>query len=267
MKLVEVAEQRESKISELKFLDLLKGAARNSHSQAKRTPIYKQIQSNGDFLLLNPTVSSKRGKFHIEALIAELPSWSRYPSRDRSVVAYTSKEMAEDRGDGSLYVVIPLDAVRICVTSDVTLTRSFKKAANKLQLPKMDNEGLTSWLESVCKVANQLGLDVKYVEPNAYKDIARMLTKLEPISHKQVAKAKDLPDAGIDVQRFIDFAERRGNAIGYFNELFDPEDNGYELMTPESSQLPVNSEVCLGGKAIAIKRDKYQELYDRGAIK
>jgi hypothetical protein len=267
MKLFEIAEQRESKISELKFLDLLKHSARNSHALAKRTPIFKLIRSSSDFLLLNPTIGSKRPKFYIESLIAELPSWSRYPNRARSIVAYTSREVAEASGEGSMYVIIPLDGVRITVTSDTALTRSFKKAAIALQLPKVDNEGIAVWFESLYKVANAVGLDVEYKDPQNYKDIKNMLSALEPISIKQVAVAKELPDAGIDVQRFIKFAQRRGNAMMYLNELFDPDDNGYELMTPDSTQLPIGREVWVGGKAIAIKRDKYQELYDRGAIK
>lgn len=267
MKLSEVVESREVKISELKFLDLLKDSARNSHNLAKKSPLFKTFKSSADYLLLNPTVSTKRPKFFIESLIADLPSWSRYPGRNTSTVAYSSRELANDRGDGSLYVVIPFDRVRLAVTSDVTFTRSFKRAANSLQLPKLDNEGLIGWLDSIAKVCKELKLNVAYQEPSTYKEVKSILASFEQISNKHVKAAKELPDADLGTQRFIEVASRNGSIMSYLNELFDPENNDYSLMTPESSFIPTNREVWVGGKAIAIKQARYQELHDTGNIK
>jgi hypothetical protein len=270
MKLTELASTepaREEKIGELRFLDLLKTQTRNAHERAKQVPVFKHYKSTSDFLLFDSKVSPKRPKFYLDAFLQALPSWVRYPKRGSSIVGYTSEKLAEERGEGDLFVLIPFDSVKITVANGTSLTSGFKYALNKLQLQKLDNEGLVGWLKSLFDVANKLALDLTFEEPTSFAEFKRELMKLDVLNKRHVKDALELPNAGGDVERFVAFAKRNGSVLDYLNNLLDPEANGFILSSPVSNTLPADREVWLSGKVLAIKRAKYVELFERGAIK
>jgi hypothetical protein len=258
-----------SKLGELTFLSLLNSSARNAHSLAKRSPIYKSIDSKSPFLLLDSSASNKKPKFFIDQLILDLPSWKRFPARGNSITGYTDRDLAEQRGDGDLFVLIPFDSAKIVQSSANAFSKSFEKAASLLQLPKLDNEGIQTWIDSIAKAATEAGHELRAPELTAYKQLTAFIKKLDELesSTKFIKTVKSLPGASVDEQRLLHLLDRRSSVLSYFDELLAPDNNGYSLLLPTTQTLAYGREVWVHGKMLAIKRDMYQILHDRGAIK
>jgi hypothetical protein len=154
----------------------------------------------------------------------------------------------------------------MAVADETTLNDSFDFAITKLQISDVSNDSLLTWFESLFWVANKLGLDIEYTEPTKYSDLKKLLDLLQVIKPDSIKKAKDIQGAGVEVQRYIDFANRRGGVLSFFDEVLNPDSNHFKLLTTYSGSIPQSKEIWVGGKALAIKQTKYQELYNRGVI-
>lgn len=275
MKLTEIkyTEDHQTKLSELKALETLRERCRNAHASAKAMPIFKKFELDSPYFLIQPSQAPhKKHKFLVDDMLQSLGSWKRFPDRALSVRGYTSHERAEARGDGEMYLVLPFDGSKIAVTSAGTFIRSFDHAAKLLHLEKMDNAGLCDWLESVVKAGNAAGAELKVnAKPATAQQLFKALEKLEVLQGQAVKKklqAVETDDSvsDVDVRRALSFCERRGSAEGYFNELLDPEHNGFDLLST-SSTFPTDREVWTGGKCLIILATKYDELHKKGDIK
>lgn len=266
MKLSDIIESHETPVSELKFLELLKEKTKNGHTQAKSSPLFKCIKTKTDFAILNPNAITRRSKSIVENLIGDLPSWKTYPNHSKSIITYSNRELASEKNDGELYVIIPYDGVRMTVASDIKLSDSFDYAITKLQISDMSNDSLLTWFESLFWVAQKMGLDVEYSEPTKYSDIKKLLDQLQVIKPDTIKKAKEINGAGVEVQRYIDFANRRGGVLSFFDEVLNPDTNHFKLLSSYSGSIPQSKEIWVGGKSLAIKQSTYQELYNRGVI-
>jgi len=266
MKLSDIIESHETPVSELKFLELLKEKTKNGHNQAKSSPLFKFIKTKNDFVILNPNAITRRSKSFVENLIGDLPSWKNYPKHSNSIITYSNRELAGENNDGELYVIIPYDGVRMAVADETSLNDSFDFAITKLQISDVSNDSLLTWFESLFWVANKVGLDIEYTEPTKYSDLKKLLDQLQIIKPDSIKKAKDIQGAGVEVQRYIDFANRRGGVLSFFDEVLNPDSNHFKLLTTYSGSIPQSKEIWVGGKTLAIKQSKYQELYNRGVI-
>lgn len=261
-------EAREQRLSELKALEVLREKCRNSHDSAKGVPIFKRLKLADPYYLITPESGVLKSKYLIEGLISELRSWKRFPDRSKSVRGYTDHDRALNRDEGEMYLILPFDGAKIGVAGASTFTRSFEHGSKMLGVGKLDNAGLFDWLMSVVTVANQAGANIKVSEPSTLNQLMKAFEKLEILKGPKVKKAivdlKDADDAG--VRRALHLVDRRGTVLEFFDEALDPEANNFDLLTTSSS-FPKDREAWTTSKCLAIRVDKYDELYKRGDVK
>jgi hypothetical protein len=266
------AERYETKVSELKALELLRERCRNAHATAKTVPIFKKLKLDGPYYVIQPAeADAKPSKFLVEGLITSLSGWSRYPNRALSVKGHTDHSRAESRGEGEMYLVLPFDGAKIAVTSGATFIRSFDHAAKWLEVAKVDNAGMLEWLESMERASNEVGADIKLSTMLTPVSFFKQLEKLEVIKGPAVKKKLQAVETGescgdLDVRRASNFADRTSSPTAFFNAMFDPEDNGFHLLST-SSTFPQDREVWTGSKCLMILASKYDELHKRGDVR
>lgn len=265
--------EHRKELSELKFLEMLKERARNSHTVMKKMPIFKE-DHGADFMLVTPAEKEMRSAFWIDKLVKNMKAWDRYPSRTRFIKGYTSIDrlggLEEDH-----YVVIPLDRSRVGICPTSSFYRSFKLAEN-MGLTRVDNDGLATWIEQTFRGISDLMPDVKLQvrTPNTYAEFTKMLKEADREIKGNQAKLKkllkdsdDLPDAEKLV--LSDLLERHVTTCEtYLAEKFDPDQNKFGSVRIESLSASADDrEVWVSDPCLLIRRSKYIELHEKGTIK
>lgn len=272
MRLVELSsnvKRISSEVPEDEFLKLLKGEARNAYDAIKRQPIFTKVETKDPFFVVDPSKASRKSKFIIDSLITLLPSWRGWKSRLECVRGWTSKELADSRGAGSLCLLIPVDGARVHVATNGSFYRSFEKAHTLFEVEKIDNEALCNWLKSVHTVAKLAAPEEvgAFVEPETAQQLISMLEKLD----KHRAAVSKLPEDGlkqldrVDVRRAFN-AYKQKNLVESLSRLLDPDDNGMHTFT-SLYNLPANREIWTGGKCLVIKLEEYEAMHKRGVVK
>lgn len=271
MKLLELSsnvKQVSSKLSEDDLLKLLKSDARNSYDAIKRQPIFTKVVAKSPFFIVTPTKTTRTSKFIIDGLTSLLPSWRGWANRLECVRGWTSKELADSRGDGSLCLLIPFDGARVHVAANGSFYRSFQKAHELLEVEKVDNEALFSWLRSVYNVVKLAEPDIEaFVEPETAAKLLKLLERLD--KHRATVlklTQEELKDVDRqDVRRALN-AFKRKSLVESLGQLLDPDDNGMKTFT-SLYNLPEDREVWTSGKCLIITLEEYEAMHKRGAVK
>lgn len=265
--------EHRKELSELKFLEMLKEHARNSHTVMKKMPIFKE-DHGPDFMLVTPAEKELRSAFWIDKLVKNMKAWDRYPSRTRFIKGYTSIDrlggLEEDH-----YVVIPLDRSRVGICPTSSFYRSFKLAEN-MGLTRVDNDGLATWIEQAFRGISDLMPDAKLQvrTPNTYAEFTKMLKEADREIKGNQSKLKkllrdsdDLPDAEKLV--LSDLLDRHVTTCEtYLAEKFDPDQNKFGSVRIESLSASADDrEVWVSDPCLLIRRNKYIELHEKGTIK
>ena len=265
--------EHRKELSELKFLEMLKERARNSHTVMKKMPIFKE--DNGpDFMLVTPSEKDTHSAFWIDKMIKDMQPWSRYPSRTRFIKGYTSIERLGGL-DEDHYVVIPLDRSRVGICPNASFYRSFKLAEN-MGLTRVDNDGLATWIEQIFKAISDLMPEAKLQVriPRTFSEFKKMLKEADKEIKGNQSKLKkllkdsdDLPDAEKLV--LTDLLDRHVTSCEtYLAEKFDPDQNKFGSVRIESlSASAEDREVWVSDPCLLIRRSKYIELHEKGTIK
>jgi hypothetical protein len=267
-------QEHRKELSELKFLEMLRERARNAHSVMKQSPIFKEDKGS-DFMLVTPADKDTRSAFWVDKLIKDLTSWSRYPSRSRFIKGYTSIERVGGTEDAQ-YVVIPLDRARIGVCPTASFYRSFKKAEEGMGLSRVDNDGLSTWIETATKAISEIypeaKLDVR--TPATFADFKKMMKEVDREINANQAKLKKLLKSAEDLSDaeklvLTDLLARHVTSCeAYLAEKLDPESNGFGNVRIESlSAAPDDREVWISDPCLLIRRSKYIEMHEKGSIK
>lgn len=261
-------------ISELKFLEMLHAHAKNSHTVVKNAPIYVQDDSKEDFFIVRPDQKEIKSAFWIDKLIEDLLSWKGYPDRKRCIRAHTSIEGIGNKSEA--FVVIPFDEARIGICSTASFYRSFSQF-DKFGIKRIDNSGLTEWIKMVVSGLNELDkdLNIEVKSLNFYVEFKAALKKIDSAvksNHSALRKAlvevEDLDDELRVVMK--DLIDRYVTSIDkYLDEKLDPHANEFEVSRIDSFHQfkDGDHEVWVSSPCLLVKRDKYIEMYNRGAVK
>jgi hypothetical protein len=119
-----INEGRSVSITELKALKYIKMHCMNAWFGHK---IYRGNRKlDDDYYLLDASTYDERtspfadNNFY-NLLLSNLPSWKKYPKRNKSVICTTSSHNAENRGNGTYYYVLPVDnaIIGVCPAGDI----------------------------------------------------------------------------------------------------------------------------------------------------
>lgn len=266
--------EHKKELSEHKFLEYLKGQARNSHSIAKQAPIFREDHGS-DFMLVTPAAREERSQFWVNKLILTSQKWLRFPSRARYLRGYTSIDQLGGR-EQDHYAVIPLDRSRIGICPGETFYRSFKHLEKNLEISRVDNDGLASWAEKIARGISQVYPDAKLNvrTPESYAEFKKLLREIDrEIAGKQHVIRKKI-DGSDEIEHDVivplkDLLNYHVTSVeDYLHAQMDPEQNGFSSVRIETfSSAPHDREVWIADPCLLVRRATYVELVKQGTIK
>ena len=276
MNLIELLDQPEHRkeLSELKFLEMLKEKARNSHNVMKQMPIFRE-DHGPDFMLVTPEEKEIRSSFWIDKMIQDIQGWNRFPSRTRCIKGYTSVDRLGGQKTDH-YVVIPMDRARIGICPTDSFYRSFKHVETGMGVSRVDNDGLATWIEQVFKGISDLYPDAKLQVrvPDSYSEFKKMLKEVDKELEENKPKIKKLlkdSENLADAEKLVltDLFDRHVTTCEtYLAEKLDPDQNKFGSVRVESlSATGDDREVWIADPCLLIKRSKYLEMREKGTIK
>ena len=206
------------------------------------TLIYRGNRSlRGDYYFLDPTKSYERESPFATAnfynlLFSNLPSWRKYPKRNKSVICTTSNANAFRRGCDVAYIVLPInDAdIGVCPADDIWFSFKHSGIAN----------------------LNILNYDlIDLFKDNTTED------NVDVNWHSFLRACKELEDNGrlkemgygfdtIDIDKYV---ESKMSFIEYLNELLNPDKNKLKMVKP-GAKLKPNVEVWTDSPCLLINR-------------
>ena len=175
---------------------------------------YIKIDSN----IGEPRVSANARNNYYTLLMDNLPSWSKYPLRSRSIICSTNDEVARDYG--TLYVVIPYDDANIGIASNEDIWASFKMGS------------LNDFNEFLGRAFIEHGLKVGQ---SSYKNLEKALIEINK-SGKKDGDKYNIFDKDRDVMKQLD-------------RIMSPKYNGFKHGIKNMSP---HKEVWIQGKSILV---------------
>lgn len=277
MNLIELLDKQpehRKELSELKFLEMLKEKARNSHNVMKHMPIFRE-DHGPDFMLVTPAEKETRSSFWIDKFIKTIPGWNKFPSRTRCIKGYTSVDRLGGQ-DSDHYVVVPLDRSKVGICPTDSFYRSFEHVQKSMDVVRADNDGLSTWIETVTKGISDLypeaKLTVKF--PESYAEFMKMLKAVDTELKENKSKIKKLLKdsenlADAEKKVLSDLFDRHVTTCEtYLAEKLEPDQNKFAASRVENlSAVGEDREIWISDPCLLIKRSKYIEMYEKGTIK
>lgn len=265
--------EHRQELSESKFLELLKGKAKNSHRVAMHIPFFRK-DAGPDMMLVTPEQKEERSSFWIDKMIKEIPAWNKMPSRSRFIKAYTNfKRASEETNEDDVYVMIPFDSTRVGIAPGTSFYRSFKDLEKSLGFDRVDNKTFTDWLENVQEGLAQItDSKIKKHEPTTYTQFKKALIQIDEILNKDrkvleknLSTGESLTDKQAKILKDL-LARHIVNTERYLAEKLDPEANGFHITRIESLSVVGDHEIWIDKPCLLIKRSVYIEMNKRGVL-
>lgn len=259
-------------LTELKFLEMLREHARNSHNVIKATPIYLQDDSKSSFFIVRPNEKLERSAFWIDKIIENLLSWKTYPDRRHCVRGFNTLDRIGNRSEA--FVVIPFDSSRVGVCPEASFYRSFGEF-KKFGIERLDNSGLTRWIQLIIEAINEVDPEnkISFKEPNYLVDLKKLMAQVNDVitEHKASLRKKlKESDSVSDEAKIVltDLLSRHVTDLEkYLDEKLDPHANGFNAVRVDSlAKSARDQEVWTSSPCLLIKRDTYIELHKKGTI-
>jgi hypothetical protein len=192
-------------------------------------------------------------------LFDNLPSWTKYPKRSRSLVCST--DPSRPRGYGQPFYLFPENGSKIGVCPSYDIWGSFDTVTNDYNLSSF-NDYFWMFLRD-----SMNAIDRSY--PAEPKNFAEMVVYFDEIDkHKKYVvqfiknEFGSTPDSvdfrykAFPVKEYINTPSMK--LIDYLDKMFDPEKNGFMLKTPGNS-IPKNRETWTDSPCVMIHYDESVE--------
>lgn len=277
-------ESRSKSLSFEKFKDLYKKNCKEHTPQSQE--IYRGTESGYKYGFINPSnytrTSTGDVKNHYTLLIDNLPGWSEYPKRSKSVICTMDSSVA--KGYGNLYVVIPFDDEKIGIAPEGDVWNSFQKGIEKNldflnlhsdSLPNVNTmldlfyvflkEGEVDGLDDseFSILWKQIG-EISNNFDEVYRNMKRFQSDMEyrldfdlDRYYKQVFKS-GLESAEVIKENDINLKEK-------IRKAFDPDLNGFKLKRYNKPFYTNkdNNEVWTSGRCLLIAQEHYKSFIQK----
>ncbi len=206
--------------------------------------LYRGYERGPEYVLINPTTFSERespgvvNKYY-NLLLNNLPSWSKYPKRNKSIVASTSHSYANTNSD--LYFVFPVAGAKMGMCPENDLWWSFGKSGilaidslNKI-LANVVGDRINNWHE------------LKEALMQAKFDVIKDLDYAQNLFGKYACELVIQPDK--ETNTWFDLVEN----------ILEPDRNDFNLINVRKS-YPLNREVWFDSLCVMIRGDKFNKF-------
>lgn len=222
----------------------------------KHVRIYRGIKSIAiDSKYVDPTQfirqSANTSNFYT-TLIDNLPSWSKYPKRSKSLVCSTDHHYAH--GYGSTYLVIPMDGVPIGICYAEDFWSAFPYVESN-----MSGESMGTFNTFIFGILDALdvveGLETKSFNLKDSSDFGKLKKELNKLTASNIDKVfRTGYYIDDEFKKYIRKNIKSMSMIELLNKLLDPEKNKFDLIK-SGQKFPShveNNEVWVGGKSLLL---------------
>lgn len=228
--------------------------------------IFRGVENYNDssqgFWIVNPqntNRTSRNTNNFYTGLIDKLPSWKGWPKRSRSIVCAT--EYTNANKYGLLYYVLPKNGAKIGICSKPDFWHSFPLVQKRLKIDSMaDFNSIFQFYvfqiksEPLAKMAENLN---EYSYDAFFEWLNLKISKEESICRRRGHLSIDTVDAiNDDFERYL----VDGQWEKYFDDLLNPEANGFKLQTIETFDTSDidNREVWTDSTSLMVHEEKMQ---------
>lgn len=207
------------------------------------TRIYRGNERLDDkYYFIDPTKSYERISPFAEynfynLLLSNLPSWKKYPKRNKSVICTTSSENARHRGRDIYYFVLPVDGANIGICPDRDIWDCFNDSG-------VDLEDFGNHLDDFFETNNIS------VSDNDYNDFVDACKKIDKYKEEG---SLDIYDSFSDW--LIKFKKTDKTFLEYLNNLLNPNKNNFKLVTV-GKKIGYDREVWTGDKCVLVRTEQ-----------
>ena len=272
-----LTEGRSVEIKEDKFISLLDSKYKNakkiftdSFTNHDDNLIYRGIRDGegGALLYTDPKGDERRSPYAdtnlYNILLSNLPSWSNFPKRNKSIICSSSIESVGGYGDSGTYIVLPPDNSNIGVCSADDIWYSFNKIKGYYGNLNYFTERIKSLLslyfnkiedDDYKKLVNQMD----YFDEHLYLDYAKSENE-EADEYDQIIIDKDI----IKILKFLKYDFKEGdNLLKRIEDMVDPSNNDIKLLKYTSSiNLPSKRELWIGEPCLLINMNVRHNIKD-----
>ena len=207
---------------------------------------------------------SAHTKNYYTLIIDNSEKWSEYPDRSKSIVCTTGQRAASNYGD--TYLVIPEGSPKVGIAPARDIWFSFDRKLREINLSTL------SVLNEVIHDLSLVILDESPPEKNyqKFKSFIQKLQKageekeeFEHIAKNDTSKSSEtyMKTAGSFCRSYI----KQDRSLYQFLEyILDPNENAFEVKKYTNSfQVEKNLEVWMSSPALLIRKDKWDEFFQR----
>jgi hypothetical protein len=234
-------ESRSIKISENDCIEMIKKDYMDAIHSKNR--IYRGNNEDAPFLYIKPSNYERESPYAVNnyynLLLSNLPSWSKYPKRNKSVICTTEYDVADRYKNSDFpYLVLPKDGAEIGVCPENDIWFSFRGSGIHVL------NDLNDVLKNIIKVAaaDEKIRDYKHLEmvlKNIYYDEEED-TEIYSIFKQFQIIIKDYPKTSL---------------FNLINDLLSPVDNDFKV-TNIKNRIPDGLEVWISDPCILICADE-----------
>jgi len=229
--------------------------------------LYRGISDKyrGNYYYVNPRTAARISKDSNNlyvALMDALPSWNGYPKRSRSIIVGTSESVAEDYGD--IFLVFLKYNANVAVCSEDDLWKGMPYLMRKTNVNGLDTYmmGLNELLMSVSRYDDKIpDIETKtYSENNIEEFFQGMIYLTKEVLEKSISDRLVWSAAArISKNMLLSSSDAKNGWRNYFNDLFDPVNNGISLSSV--SELPYDEKhECWSDSDALLVKDEDQAV-------
>jgi hypothetical protein len=212
-----------------------------------------------DIYYINPGIrKSQNSKYNLyTTLFSEiLPSWSKYPKRNHSVICTTLPATASDYGHGVAFLILPKNGTELGICPAPDIWGSFKQSSIEV----------LSWFE---KMYYKLLRICGYSDTsNGFKDIKEILNSFEFLKNHEITEEEssifinDISFTDSDVILATDLVRNNKNLLEFFDKiLLNPNQNNFKLIKLKDLESHYKeNEIWFDNEYLAIEYYNFWEL-------
>lgn len=190
-------------------------------------------------------------------LLSNLPSWSKYPKRNKSIICSTDRNIAVDYG--TLYCIFPYNNTKIGLVPDSDIWYSFGKYGCLSDF----NYYIMNILETFSKTPTDKIFKNYNQLLKCFDEVDKTKKENKKIAYDYIKKVRYIFDL-LNSCKYFDIPEKK--FIDCLNTALDPEHGGFDIITTKN-KYPYNREVWIDDYCIAVDynvfyNESFLELYN-----
>lgn len=239
----------------------------NCQQALKGTKIYRGLEDHSkDFYYINPKQHSERispfaDHNYYNMLLSSLPSWKKYPARNKSLICTTDFRNAKHRSSYNPFFVFPKDRslIGVCPADDIWGSfqdaglhslNSFNNILDEFFFKNIyDQKHGKEFRKAIETIKDALGIKFPSID-DVDTNYQTFIKASQTIDELKVQDKLDLLRYGW----LQDFAEWNGTFLNFIDDLLDPDKNGFDLVTI-GSDIKKGREVWLDSESVLVSTD------------